>query len=55
MDKLLSVEEAAKILGVNEQTVRRWVREGRIKASKVGRLIRIKEEDLNTFLEGNRV
>jgi excisionase family DNA binding protein len=36
--KLLSTKEAAKILGVSERTVRRWIKAGRIKAvEKVGR------------------
>ena len=30
MDKLLSISEAAKVLGVSESTLRRWEREGRL-------------------------
>ena len=30
MSKLLSISEAAKILGVSESTLRRWEREGRL-------------------------
>jgi excisionase family DNA binding protein len=30
MSKLLSISEAAKVLGVSESTLRRWEREGRL-------------------------
>jgi excisionase family DNA binding protein len=31
MPKVISVAEAAKRLGVHERTIRRWIREGRLK------------------------
>jgi len=49
--RLLKPEEAAEILGVNPGTVRRWLREGKLKGVKVGRLWRITEEDLKAFIE----
>ncbi len=51
MMRLLKPEEAAEILGVNLGTVRRWLREGKLKGVKVGRLWRITEEDLKAFIE----
>ena len=39
--RFLSPREAAAYLGVSESAVLRWVREGRITASRVGRCIRI--------------
>jgi len=33
-EKLLSIKEAAKRLGVNERTVRRWIEAGQIRAVK---------------------
>jgi predicted site-specific integrase-resolvase len=34
MDKLLSISEAAKVLGVSESTLCRWDREGRLSPDK---------------------
>lgn len=38
MDKeLMDAQEAATFLGMNEEVLRRWAREGRIPAGKLGR------------------
>ncbi|MCE5314164.1 MAG: helix-turn-helix domain-containing protein [Armatimonadota bacterium] len=51
MQKLLSTQEAADILNVTDLTVRRWIKEGRMKAIKLGgRLWRIQESDLEAFI-----
>lgn len=34
--KLLRIREAAELLGVNLETLRRWDREGNIKAIRIG-------------------
>ncbi len=50
--KLLRIREAAEILGVNPETLRRWDREGKLKAiiiSKRGDR-RYKKEDIEGFL-----
>jgi excisionase family DNA binding protein len=48
--KLYTVEEAAGVLGMHHSTVRRHIKEGRLKASKFGRRsIRISSEDLSSF------
>lgn len=36
IDELLTIEQAAKILKVNAQTLRRWDRQGILKAVRVG-------------------
>lgn len=51
--KLLTTEEAAEILKVDVESVRRFISSGRITAFKVGREWRIKEEDLKVFIERN--
>jgi len=51
--KLLRIREAAEILGVNPETLRRWDREGKLKAiiiSKRGDR-RYKKEDIVQFVE----
>lgn len=35
MPKVISVAEAAERLGVHERTIRRWIREGRLKPYRV--------------------
>ena len=52
----LRTPEAAKYLGVHEETIRRWAREGVIPAAKLGNRggFRFKREDLDNFLERRR-
>ena len=50
MVKMYSIDEVASMLGVNRNTVRRMLIRGELKGLKVGRLWRIKEEDLKEFL-----
>lgn len=52
-EKLYSPEEAAEYLGVHVQTVRAWIRAGRLRASRLAgqRALRITGSDLHTLLE----
>jgi excisionase family DNA binding protein len=50
IEKLLTIEEIAKILRVHTRTVTRYIESGRLKASKLG-VWRIKQSDLNAFLD----
>lgn len=52
MDRLLTPEEAAEIFAVSPKSIREWLRQGKLKGSKVGRLWRIKQSDLEAFLNG---
>ncbi|MEZ5427278.1 MAG: helix-turn-helix domain-containing protein [Pyrinomonadaceae bacterium] len=45
-DKLLSVTEAAEILGVNRQRTHQLIKDGRLNAQMVGSQWVIKESDL---------
>ena len=47
---LLTAEEAASYLRVNVNTLRRYVRERRIRAARLGKGYRIRQEDLDAFL-----
>lgn len=47
----MTVQEVAERLKVSENTVRRWIREGELKALKAGKSYRITEEQLQKFLE----
>lgn len=52
-EKLYSPEEAAEYLGVHVQTVRGWIRSGRLRASRLAgqRALRIAASDLQSVLE----
>jgi excisionase family DNA binding protein len=47
----LSAEDIAERLSVGSATVRSWLRQGKLKGVRAGRLWRVKESDLQTFLE----
>ncbi len=49
MENLFNVNQAAFILKVHPLTVRRYIKEGVLKAIKVGGNIRIKESSLQAF------
>ncbi|MBU4175178.1 MAG: helix-turn-helix domain-containing protein [Actinobacteria bacterium] len=51
---LLSPKEVADILSVTPGAVRNWVRNGQLRAYKAGRLIRVRPEDVEAFLDSNR-
>jgi excisionase family DNA binding protein len=49
MDNLLNVRQVAFILKVHPLTIRRYIKESRLKAIMVGGNVRIKESDLISF------
>lgn len=48
---MITVPEAARRAGRNPETVRRWIREGKLRAGKVGTQYVIEEEDLAALLD----
>lgn len=51
MAELLTITEVARMLNLHEITVRRHIKQGKLKALKVGRRIRIRREDLDEFIK----
>jgi excisionase family DNA binding protein len=49
MENLLNVKQAAYILKVHPLTVRRYIRDGKLKAVRAGGNVRIKESQLLDF------
>lgn len=47
--ELFSVEQVAERLGLNVRTIRAYVRDGRLKAVRIGKQYRIAREDLEAF------
>ena len=48
---MITVPEAARRVGRNPETVRRWIREGKLAATKVGTQHVIDEQDLAAIID----
>ena len=55
MEKLLTIEEAATILGVAKKTLYMYVSAKKIPYCKVGSLVRFKETDLEAWVSAREV
>lgn len=56
-DELLTVAEVAQRLKLHQETIRRWIREGKLTAIRLGRTqagYRIRTSDLQLFLSGSK-
>jgi excisionase family DNA binding protein len=53
MVRMYSPRKAAKLLEVKPTTITRWIREGKLKATKVGRVWRIREDELDKLIAGD--
>jgi excisionase family DNA binding protein len=50
MDKAYyNVEQVAKMLSIHPKTIQRYIREGKLTATKIGKSWRVSEHDLNRF------
>lgn len=48
---LISMKEAAQIVGCTTQTIRNWVSEGRLSAFRIGeRLVRVDQDELDALI-----
>jgi excisionase family DNA binding protein len=50
VNRLLTITEAAALLGVKAQTLYLWVSQKRVRHRKIGRLVRFTESDLEEFV-----
>lgn len=50
-DGWLSLRAAGDVAGVHPDTVARWIREGRIRAGKAGRHVRVRRADIERLIE----
>ena len=53
--RLLSVEEAAVIIGVSRYTLRAWLRQRRLAHIRLGRRVLFDLIDLDKFISANRI
>lgn len=51
VNNFYTVEEVASLLKVHSNTVRGWIRQGKLDAIKINTLTRIREADLETFMK----
>jgi excisionase family DNA binding protein len=54
MEPLLSIEEAAHLLGVSPWTVRKWVSTNRIRIVRLGRRVLLEQPELRRIIEDGR-
>lgn len=52
LNEVLTVEEVAAYLRVHDATVRRWCRDGTLRALKIGHTYRIRRADLDEMWRG---
>ncbi len=53
--KLLSLKEAAELLGIHYTTMRQYVRKGKFPVIRIGRLLKIEASDLEAYIRNNKV
>jgi excisionase family DNA binding protein len=49
-----TVEQISDMLDIHPKTIQRYIREGRLRATKIGKSWRVTGHDLSTFVESNR-
>lgn len=54
MGKMLDVNELEARSGASRYSWRRWIAEGRIPVVRLGRLVKVMEEDYERFITDNR-
>jgi excisionase family DNA binding protein len=54
-ERLYTIAEIAEYLSMTQDTIRRWIKEGQMPAIKLDRELRVKESDLEAFLEARRI
>jgi excisionase family DNA binding protein len=52
--KILSIEQAARVLGVSHWTIRGWLKRGILTRVRVGRLSRVYEAELFAMMKPER-
>jgi excisionase family DNA binding protein len=52
-DKFFTIDQIAELLGMHHKTIRKFITEGKLRASKIGKQWRISGHDLSVFMEEN--
>ncbi len=54
MNQLYDVNTAARLLAVSPWTVRAYIRQGKLHPVRIGRLVRLDEEELSRFVASSK-
>ena len=54
LPRFLSINHVAERLGLSTKTIRRWIGAGELPVHRLGRQLRVSENDLDLFLHQNR-
>lgn len=52
--KVYTVEDIAESLGMNSRTIREYIRNGQLNASRIGRKYIINQDDYKAFVSGDQ-
>jgi excisionase family DNA binding protein len=52
VEKYYSVDQIAEMIDMHPKTIQKYIREGRLKAQKIGKAWRVTGHDLSIFVEG---
>ena len=53
--QVYNLKEVVKLLGLNIQTIRQYIKDGKLKASKIGTHYMVTDEAIKDFLKANEV
>jgi excisionase family DNA binding protein len=53
VERIYTPEEVAELLSVTPKTVKDWLRAGKLKGSKLGKLWRVQDSDIQRFMDEN--
>lgn len=54
LEQWISVEEAAKYLGVTSETIRAWIKTRELPARKIGRCWKLKASEIDEWVRSGR-
>ena len=54
-ERIFTIEDVTKWLGFHRQTVKKWIDDGELVASQLGREYRIRESDLDDFMRRKQI
>ena len=54
MEKLYTLKEASRVLNVHQQTLRKWITQGKVPAVKLGKVLRVSPKELEHFIKERR-